>query len=497
MLFSLPFAVGGAVIAWVGAGFVGSDALALAFTGLIALVFAIGLVELVRFRRDTRLFAEALAQVPDSPEQAEPWLASLPPALYQALHKRLDGQPAALPAPSLSPYLTGLLVMLGLLGTFAGMIVTLSGAAAALDGSTDLASIRGALAAPIAGLSLAFGTSIAGVAASAMLGLAATLCRRERVLVSRRLDQLVRTVLHPLSAQYQRQQAFEALAIQSRALPEMTTALASTTDSLSRLGQQLERSLLDNQAGFYQQFHETQQRFQDSLQHTTAEQLQTLARSVADTLDQVVSRTAAQAGEAIQPVVASAMTQLKDDTSTALGVLQNETGAVARELRAERERIATQENAMLAERQRLFEAMDAALEAHHGRSEQQHQAVDALIARTSDTLASATQRFQSVLAEQSQRLTGLSEEITGSSQEVGALSDAFNAALEQFTNAHANICQSLSAVQNALDQAGQRHDEQLAYYVAQAREVLDLTVSAQQDVLGALKRDQPATSGAR
>lgn len=494
----LPAALGAAVIAWIGAGFVGSDHLALAFTGLIALVFGVGMAELVRFRRGTRRFAEALDKVPESAEQADSWLADLPPSLYHALHKRLDGQPAGLPAPTLSPYLTGLLVMLGLLGTFAGMIVTLSGAASALDGSTDLAAIRDALAAPIAGLSLAFGTSIAGVAASAMLGLAATLCRRDRVRVSRLIDQLVRTVLHPLSAQYQRQRAFEALDIQSRALPDMTQALASTSDNLNRLGQQLERSLLDNQQAFQQRFHDTHERFQQTFQQTTSAQFEALSRSVVNALEQVVERTTAQAAEQVQPVVSAAMTRLNEQTTAALNTLKDETGAVVHELQAERKRLSEQDNALLAERQRLFDALEGALEAHSGRAEQQHQAVDALIARTTDTLANATDQFQALLTEQSQRLSGLSDEMTGSSQEVGALSDAFKTALEQFSGAHSQICQSLADVQKALDQAGQRHDEQLAYYVAQAREVLDLSVSAQQDVLGAISRQPaPADSGAR
>jgi hypothetical protein len=69
--------------------------------------------------------------------------------------------------------------MLGMLGTFLGMVVTLKGAVFALEGTSDLAAIRAAFATPIKGLGLAFGTSVAGVASSAMLGLMAALsnCR--------------------------------------------------------------------------------------------------------------------------------------------------------------------------------------------------------------------------------------------------------------------------------------------------------------------------------
>src|SRR3546814_4133357 len=66
--------------------------------------------------------------------------------------------------PVLTPYLVGLLVLLGMLGTFLGMVATLRGTGLALESSTDLAAIRASLAAPVQGLGFAFGTSVAGVA---------------------------------------------------------------------------------------------------------------------------------------------------------------------------------------------------------------------------------------------------------------------------------------------------------------------------------------------
>ena len=100
-----------------------------------------------------------------------------------------------LPGPALTPYLVGLLVMLGMLGTFLGMVVTLNGAVFALEGTSDLQAIRSAFAAPIKGLGLAFGTSVAGVASSAMLGLMSALSRRERMQAAAReeLDHLAWT----------------------------------------------------------------------------------------------------------------------------------------------------------------------------------------------------------------------------------------------------------------------------------------------------------------
>ena len=112
----------------------------------------------------------------------------------------------------MTPYLVGLLVLLGMLGTFLGMVVTLNGAVMALESTTDLPTIRAALAAPVKGLGLAFGTSVAGVAASAMLGLVSALCRRERLQAAQALDARIATSLRPFSLAHQREQTLESLA---------------------------------------------------------------------------------------------------------------------------------------------------------------------------------------------------------------------------------------------------------------------------------------------
>src|SRR3978361_462017 len=96
--------------------------------------------------------------------------------------------------------------MVVMLGAFLGMVVPFRGAVFALEGSTDLQAIRSALAAPIKGLGLSFGTSVAGVAASAMLGLMSAVSRRERLELARQLDALLATTLLPFSRVHQRQE---------------------------------------------------------------------------------------------------------------------------------------------------------------------------------------------------------------------------------------------------------------------------------------------------
>ncbi|MGP9833141.1 DUF802 domain-containing protein [Marinobacter sp. NSM] len=596
LFFTLAFAIGVAVVSWIGAGFIGSDLLALAFTGLIGAVYCLGFGELVNFRRQTRQLAGQVNQLPESQDQVSRWLNTLPQPLQYPAQRRIEGHAAALPGPQITPYLTGLLVMLGLLGTFAGMIVTLGGAASALDNSTELSAIRSALAAPIAGLSLAFGTSIAGVAASAMLGLASTLSRRDRAQASRTLDTALREKLHHLSADHQRQQAFQALETQAQALPQMASAMERMTTRMEQLGQQLEQSLTRNQ----QEFH-----------NTVGSHYQTLADSVANSLRTALDDSAKQAAERVEPIVIHAMEQLQsnaqslqkswaDDARQQLAELaagfqkttadagerwqynlekyqehfsnntaelvdnqkagieqlvatigqqlselrEQEAGRVEasaarmesleatvtkhlselgtaleapmthlietasetpkaaaeviRQLQSEIARNSERENELLEERQRLVQQLDSLLENQRSTADSQRNAVASLISGAGDTLTGISERFNTLIQEQSQQLGKLGDDITGSSQEVGALSDAFAQAIELFSQSNQQVVASLADIQKALDNAGTRHDEQLAYYVAQAREVIDLSVSAQKDVIdaaAALRRAEPSEAG--
>src|SRR5690606_21503690 len=161
--------------------------LALSMTLLIAAFYLLGAWELHRYQQDTTAMQQVLNRLSDTPGNFGEWLAQVPVALRQSVRLRVEGERTGLPGPSLTPYLAGLLVLLGMLGTFLGMVVTLRGTGAALEQASDLQAIRASLAVPVRGLGFAFGTSIAGVAGSAMLGLFSALCRRERQLVAQNL----------------------------------------------------------------------------------------------------------------------------------------------------------------------------------------------------------------------------------------------------------------------------------------------------------------------
>ena len=306
--------VGLGVVVWVASGFVGTSAFALGMTLVIGAVYLGGVWELRRFGQTTSALNTALGSVPQPLNLLADWLPRVPASLQHAVRQRVEGERSAFPGLALTPYLIGLLVMLGMLGTFLGMVVTFKGAVFALEGSADLTAIRSALAAPIKGLGLSFGTSVAGVATSAMLGLMATLARRERSQAIRALDGLSSTTLRPFSAAHQRQQSFEALQRQAEAMPAAALHLQTLIEQMERRSQQLDEQLLARQAEFQSQAASAYTGLAESVDRSLRESLAASARAATESLQPVVQQAmagiAAESSRLHEGVSAAVQTQL-------------------------------------------------------------------------------------------------------------------------------------------------------------------------------------------
>ena len=292
LLFNLAFVTGAFAVIWVGFGFIDSSALAMAMTALIFVVYLAGAVELHRFRHATATLTVALGAIQENISDLKQFLSGVDASLQHPVRLRIEGERAGLPGPSLTPYLVGLLVMLGMLGTFLGMVVTLKGAVFTLEKTADLETMRSALAVPVKGLGLAFGTSVAGVAASAVLGLMSALCRRERMQTGQLLDAKAATDLSGFSHVRQREQTFRALQSQSEALPQVVDKLQAMMLQMEAMSGQMNQRLLANQ----EQFH-------SSASETYTE----LARSVDKSLRESLADSAQAAGESIRPIFEATM----------------------------------------------------------------------------------------------------------------------------------------------------------------------------------------------
>ena len=684
------FFVGLAAVCWVGAGYIGSNPLALAITLLIGAFYLMGALELRRYHQATATLASAVAALSAPPASLGPWLDTLHPSLRNAVRLRVEGERAALPGPALTPYLTGLLVLLGMLGTFLGMVVTLSGTGTALESAADLQAIRASLAAPVKGLGLAFGTSLAGVAASAMLGLLSALCRRDRLQAGQRLDTRIATSLRVFSQAHQRDQSFQLLQRQSEAMPQLVDRLQAMMATMERqsqalherlaasqdtfhgkaetayaglaatVGRSLEQSLIESaraasatiqpvveatMAGIAREaaaLHQTvelsvqrqldglstrfeastatvaelwqgalagQQRTSeaqsrdlraalDQFAQTFEQRSAALVDSVAGRLESTVGQlsegwsgalaqqqrvseqlsddtqgalaaaaatfeqhgasllgTVAQAHAGLQAEIASRDEQRLSAWTQALGAMADslqqewqQAGArseqqqqaicrtlaeTAREISAQTEAHAkgtiaeiaglmqaaaeapraaaeviaelrqnlsdsmARDNAMLDERSRILETLDTLLGAVNHASTEQRGAIDALVATSADLLERVGTRFTDTVEAEAGKMAGVAARITGSAVEVASLGEAFGAGVQLFSQSNDKLAAHLQRVEGALSKSIARSDEQLEYYVAQAREVIDLSIMSQKQIVEDLQRiaSQRATEG--
>ncbi|MGV2287602.1 DUF802 domain-containing protein [Trinickia sp. YCB016] len=678
-------------VCWIGAGYVGSNPLALAVTLLIGACYLAGAFELRRYQQATSTLARAVAGLSEPPPRLSAWLDALHPSLRSAVRVRIDGERAALPGPALTPYLVGLLVLLGMLGTLLGMVATLRGTGAALESATDLDAIRASLAAPVKGLGFAFGTSIAGVATSAMLGLLSALCRRERIEAAHELDVKIATTLRVYSHAHQRDASFKLLQRQAEAMPALVDRLqtmmsaieqqslalserqiasqqifldnaqAAYTRLASSVGQSLKESVAEGaraassalqpvvtatmdglkretatlhdtvthaverqlnglSTGFetaaanvadiwnqalaghqrsseahaehlrvsLDQFTETFEQRSASLLDGVAARLDATAGKVSEAWNDALSRqervsgamaernqqaltAAAGAFEQHSASLLGAMNQSHADLQTELASRDQErlaawteslasmaaglrkewaetsahtasqqqdicdtlartarditeqtqahaSGTIAEisrlveaaseapraaaevvaELRQKLSDSMARDTAMLAERARLLETVETLLDAVNLASTEQRSAVDALVATSADLLDRVGTRFTDKVETETRHLSEVAAQVTGGAVEVASLGEAFGAAVQTFGESNDKLVAHLQRIEAALDKSLARSDEQLAYYVAQAREVIDLSMLSQKQIIEDLQQlaAQQAAAGA-
>jgi cytochrome c551/c552 len=438
LFFIAAFLLGASAVIWMASTFVGTNNLALAVTLVIAGVYVIGFMELVQFRAATSTLSEGLAELPEvmaDDMQLMQWQEKLHLSLRNAVAQRIEGERVGLPAPVITPYLVGLLVMLGRVGTFVGMVETLSGAVIALEGTTELQAIRAGLAAPINGLSVAFGTSVAGIAASAMLGLISTLTRRDRMLATRVLDGKISTVFRSFSLAHNRQETYKALQIQTQALPDVAEKLTTVAQQLSLASEQLSHTLIASQ----KQFHE-------SAQHSYT----ALAASVDASLKTSLADSGRLAGESIRPVVEQAMAEMSREAQASHQVL---TQTAQRQLESLAATFSSTSEAVSA-------AWQSGLGAHAASNEK-------LVQSVGDSLNRVTEKFEDTASSLATKFGSTSEAVSAAWQSglgahavsneklVQSVGDSLNRVTEKFEDTASSLATKFGSTSEAVSAAWQ------------------------------------------
>lgn len=452
-LHLLIFLTGLLTVGWVGAGYIGGHTLALAVTFLIALTYLFGALELWRYGSATHSLNQALRALESPPAELQDWLNRLHPTLRGAVRLRVEGARVGLPGPALTPYLVGLLVLLGMLGTFMGMVVTLQGTGQALTSAQDFSAIRNSLSAPVQGLGLAFGTSVAGVAASAMLGLLLALLRAQRAQAVQQLDAHIASTLRGFSPAQQRESSFALLQQQAAAMPALVEQVQALIHSLSQQNATLHQRLDQGQSDFHAH---TQQSYRE------------LASSVDQTLQKSLDHGARVAADALQPVVHATLTRLADESSALQQAL---TASVSQQLQgltgrfeATSAAVAQTWQGALAEHQRASDALSQSLQATHAQAAAQQAERNAamteqLLARLDQTLLNSSQQWRDAF--EHQQSTG------------DALSARQAQALDQAASRFDSVAQQFGASASTLVHGvGQQLHESVAALTAQWQSAL-------------------------
>jgi hypothetical protein len=105
----------------------------------------------------------------------------------------------------------------------------------------------------------------------------------------------------------------------------------------------------------------------------------------------------------------------------------------------------------------------------------------------------AGSQFAQVLDAQATRATDVAARVQASAVEVASLAEAFQQGMQSFQAGNEKLAQALQQVEASLTRSTARSDEQLAYYVAQAREVIDLSIASQQGLIDNLRQLQGRT----
>jgi Domain of unknown function (DUF802) len=211
----------------------------------------------------------------------------------------------------------------------------------------------------------------------------------------------------------------------------------------------------------------------------TATRQQEVCDTLAQTARDISAQTQAHASNTIAEI--SQLVQAASEAPKAAA-------EVVAELRQKLSESMARDTAMLEERSRLLATVETLLDAVNHASTEQRSAVDALVTTTADLLDRVGTQFADTVEHETGKLGTVAAQVTGSAVEVASLGDAFGAAVHVFGESNDKLVTHLQRIETALDKSLARSDEQLAYYVAQAREVIDLSMMSQKQIVEDLQR---------
>ena len=158
------------------------------------------------------------------------------------------------------------------------------------------------------------------------------------------------------------------------------------------------------------------------------------------------------------------------------------------QLRQEMSNLTARDNVALEERTAIMAQMNTLLQSVNQASSQQQAMIESLVTSAAAVLEKAGNQLSESLGAQAGKVAEVAEHVTSSAIELSSLSESFSHGVALFSDNNDKLVNSLQTIEGSIKQSLTRSDEQLAYYVAQAREVIDLSITSQQGIVEDLRK---------
>jgi ElaB/YqjD/DUF883 family membrane-anchored ribosome-binding protein len=196
-------------------------------------------------------------------------------------------------------------------------------------------------------------------------------------------------------------------------------------------------------------------------------------------LQEAVTQHLGQLGNALEAPMSRLIATASETPKAAAEVIEK--------LRAEITKNIERDNSLLDERRRIMEELNTLSATLEQSSSGQRLAIEKMVDSSASMLSDVGQRFNQQLESEVGKLSDMVDYFSGSAAELGSLGEAFSLAVSLFNDGNNKLLDSLKHIDASLQNATSRSDEQLAYYVAQAREVIDHNVLSQQELIAQIR----------
>ncbi|HVK98213.1 MAG TPA: hypothetical protein VM553_00300, partial [Dongiaceae bacterium] len=271
----------------------------------------------------------------------------------------------------------------------------------------------------------------------------------------------------------------EATQTHSTATVQKITELLAASETLVHTRIESEQQWLAEHSTRMQETAATVQSALSILRDEEAQRGRAAVERLAD-LQADVARHLASLGAALE----QPMTRLIQTAAEAPQAAADVIAQLRREMSNQTER----DTVLLEERHQLAGKLAALLEAVQTTAATQQQAVESLVQNSADKLQQISTEFSRRVNSDTAQMNQSAAQVTASAADVSGLSETLGFAVELFSESSRKITDQLARVEEAFSKSSTRSDEQLAYYVAQAREIIDLSMLSQKETFEELRR---------